>query len=202
MMSSVLATTHAQSWIAAWNAHDIDAILSHYADDIEFQADTVVSRWQRADGVLRGKRELREHSSEVSSLLRSSSLSWRRSLPALVAMPCCISVRTAIASSMSSSWTIRDTPNMCAPSTRGRSASRLVAPDQRATSTVGVCPMPANDAQPRLAASALRLLAGLAMPRQVAPASKASIAPQRPLNVPWWAASNRPLEPTASVHGE
>jgi ketosteroid isomerase-like protein len=26
----------AEDWIAAWNAHDLDRVLSHYADDIVF----------------------------------------------------------------------------------------------------------------------------------------------------------------------
>jgi hypothetical protein len=28
----------AHDWIAAWNAHDIDRIMSHYADDVEYQS--------------------------------------------------------------------------------------------------------------------------------------------------------------------
>ena len=52
---------HAESWIAAWNAHDLELILSHYADDVELQANTVARRWGREDGRLRGKEELRQH---------------------------------------------------------------------------------------------------------------------------------------------
>jgi hypothetical protein len=48
-------------WIDAWNAHDLDRILDHYAPDVEFEADTVIRRWQRPDGKLRGHAELREH---------------------------------------------------------------------------------------------------------------------------------------------
>jgi hypothetical protein len=55
------ATAAAEGWIAAWNAHDLNAILEHYAEDIVFRADTVVSRWGRPDGALRTKAELREH---------------------------------------------------------------------------------------------------------------------------------------------
>jgi hypothetical protein len=51
----------AESWIAAWNAHDLDAILEHYAEDVLFRVNTAVSRWKRADGALRNKAELREH---------------------------------------------------------------------------------------------------------------------------------------------
>ena len=55
------ATLHAESWIAAWNRRDLDAILAHYTDDVVFEASTVVRRFGRADGILRGKAELREH---------------------------------------------------------------------------------------------------------------------------------------------
>jgi hypothetical protein len=55
------AVHHARSWVAAWNAHDLELILSHYADDAELQANTVVRRWGREDGIIRGKAELRQH---------------------------------------------------------------------------------------------------------------------------------------------
>ena len=51
----------AEDWIAAWNARDLDAIMHHYADGIEFEADTVARRWNKPDGKLRGIGELREH---------------------------------------------------------------------------------------------------------------------------------------------
>jgi plasmid stabilization system protein ParE len=51
----------AEHWIAAWNDRDLDRIVSHYADAVEFEAATVVRRWQRSDGRLHGIAELREH---------------------------------------------------------------------------------------------------------------------------------------------
>ena len=30
------ADVFARSWISAWNAHDVDAITSHYRDDVEY----------------------------------------------------------------------------------------------------------------------------------------------------------------------
>jgi len=51
----------AEHWIAAWNAHDLDAIMSHYAADVEFEVATAVVRFNRADGKLHGASELREH---------------------------------------------------------------------------------------------------------------------------------------------
>ncbi|MEW9553303.1 nuclear transport factor 2 family protein [Nonomuraea sp. NPDC050783] len=53
--------THADAWLAAWNQHDLDAILACYAEDVDFVAPTVVRRWGRADGRLHGTAELRRH---------------------------------------------------------------------------------------------------------------------------------------------
>lgn len=51
----------AMSWIEAWNRHDLDAVMGHYAAGVVFQAPTVVRRWARPDGILRGDTVLREH---------------------------------------------------------------------------------------------------------------------------------------------
>jgi hypothetical protein len=52
---------HADAWLAAWQARDLDAIMACYADDVDFAASTVAHRWGRPDGRLRGKAELRRH---------------------------------------------------------------------------------------------------------------------------------------------
>ncbi len=52
---------HANQWLAAWNARDLDAVMACYSDDVDFAAPTVVTRWGRPDGRLRGKVELRHH---------------------------------------------------------------------------------------------------------------------------------------------
>jgi hypothetical protein len=50
-----------EDWIEAWNCKDLDRIMRHYAFSVVFEANTVVSRWNRPDGILRGADELREH---------------------------------------------------------------------------------------------------------------------------------------------
>jgi hypothetical protein len=55
------AREHADRWLAAWNARDLDAIMDCYAEDVDFVASTVVSRWDRPDGRLHGAAELRRH---------------------------------------------------------------------------------------------------------------------------------------------
>jgi len=48
-------------WIDSWNRRDLDGIMAHYADGVVFEANTVVTRWNRPDGRLHGAAELREH---------------------------------------------------------------------------------------------------------------------------------------------
>lgn len=52
---------HAQEWLAAWNAHDLERILEHYAEDVEFHSPFVVKLTGKAGGVLHGKTALREY---------------------------------------------------------------------------------------------------------------------------------------------
>jgi ketosteroid isomerase-like protein len=51
----------AEDWVAAWNARDLERILSHYAEDVVFFSPSVVTRYGEPTGVLRGKHALREH---------------------------------------------------------------------------------------------------------------------------------------------
>jgi ketosteroid isomerase-like protein len=51
----------AQDWCGAWNRRDLDAIMDHYSDDVEFSSPTVIKRWGIADGWLRGKAKVREN---------------------------------------------------------------------------------------------------------------------------------------------
>jgi hypothetical protein len=56
------ARERAQHWADAWNRRDLEAILEHYADDVEVCSPRVVDRCCGAkDGRLRGKSRLREY---------------------------------------------------------------------------------------------------------------------------------------------
>jgi len=61
MIDLAKAKEFATGWIAAWNRHDLDAILGHYADALEFTSPLVVERLGRADGTIRDKAELRAY---------------------------------------------------------------------------------------------------------------------------------------------
>ncbi|MGH6915312.1 MAG: YybH family protein, partial [Geminicoccales bacterium] len=58
-MNQQQAEEFAADWLAAWNAHDLERILSHYADPLEFTSPLVAERLGIADGTIRSKEELR-----------------------------------------------------------------------------------------------------------------------------------------------
>lgn len=53
--------SHAREWLAAWNAHDLDRILTHYAEDVEFFSPFIVKLTGNSAGMLRGKAALRDY---------------------------------------------------------------------------------------------------------------------------------------------
>jgi DNA-binding transcriptional MocR family regulator len=52
---------HADRWLEAWNAHDLDAILDLYAEEIDFASPTVAAFGGSVEGRLSGREELRAH---------------------------------------------------------------------------------------------------------------------------------------------
>lgn len=54
-MDKEFARHFADDWIAAWNAHDLDRILSHYTDDFEMNSPVIVQVAGEPSGRLKGK---------------------------------------------------------------------------------------------------------------------------------------------------
>ena len=54
-------TTQAQEWLSAWNAHDLERILAHYAEDVELTSPFVAKLTGQSDGIVRGKAALRDY---------------------------------------------------------------------------------------------------------------------------------------------
>ncbi|MEO6684319.1 MAG: nuclear transport factor 2 family protein [Dyadobacter sp.] len=48
-------------WIEAWNAHDLEKILSHYAEDIEFYSPIIKQLGTNEEGVIKDKITLRDY---------------------------------------------------------------------------------------------------------------------------------------------
>ena len=51
----------ANHWIAAWNAHDLDLIMSHYEDAVELTSPAAAELLGRSDGRVAGKANLRAY---------------------------------------------------------------------------------------------------------------------------------------------
>ncbi|MGH2834252.1 MAG: nuclear transport factor 2 family protein [Solirubrobacteraceae bacterium] len=51
----------ASEWIAAWNAHDLEAIMVLYSPDVAFQTPTIIDTLGIPDGRVQGAQALREH---------------------------------------------------------------------------------------------------------------------------------------------
>lgn len=61
MIDRAAGVRFAEEWIAAWNSHDLDRILSHYTDDFEFSSPLIVELMGEPSGTLRGKAAIRTY---------------------------------------------------------------------------------------------------------------------------------------------
>jgi len=60
-MNTIDFAAHAQDWIAAWNARDLERILTHYTEDVELISPIVAKLTDRTESSVRGKTALREY---------------------------------------------------------------------------------------------------------------------------------------------
>lgn len=60
-MGPEFAEELAADWERAWNAHDVEHILSHYTDDVVFQSPYIARRFGEPSGEIRGKEALRQY---------------------------------------------------------------------------------------------------------------------------------------------
>ena len=58
-MTPKSARLFAEEWIAAWNSHDLERVLSHYTDDFTMSSPKIVALMGDASGVLHGKDAIR-----------------------------------------------------------------------------------------------------------------------------------------------
>lgn len=54
-------TAFADAWVRAWNAHDVDAVLAHFRDDVVFTSPVAARLLPETGGVVRGKAAVREY---------------------------------------------------------------------------------------------------------------------------------------------
>jgi ketosteroid isomerase-like protein len=60
-MTQEQARAIALDWIEAWNSHDLNRIMEHYAEDVEFTTPFAVELLGDPAGTLRGKEQLRAY---------------------------------------------------------------------------------------------------------------------------------------------
>jgi ketosteroid isomerase-like protein len=63
-MESDFAQQFTDAWLDAWNTHDIEAILSHFHDDVVFSSPVAQQIVEDSGGYVRGKDELRAYWTE------------------------------------------------------------------------------------------------------------------------------------------
>src|SRR4051812_5407158 len=60
-MDDSQAQALAKHWIAAWNAHDLDAVLAHFHDDVVFHSPLIPQLVGEPSGTVKGQDALRAY---------------------------------------------------------------------------------------------------------------------------------------------
>jgi SnoaL-like domain len=61
MIDAAFAHRFAQAWVAAWNAHNLDEILSHYDEDFEMYSPVIAQLHLDPSGHLRGRSTVKSY---------------------------------------------------------------------------------------------------------------------------------------------
>lgn len=70
-MDAERAQAFAREWVKAWNDHDLEAILSHYAEDVVFHSPRIRMVTGKDVEFVRGKAELRAYWGAALERLRN-----------------------------------------------------------------------------------------------------------------------------------
>jgi hypothetical protein len=69
MLDKAFAEHFAAGWIAAWNSHDLDRVLSHYADDFEMSSPIITQIAGEPSGKLKGKKAIGAYWAKALALI-------------------------------------------------------------------------------------------------------------------------------------
>lgn len=61
MISIDQAQKFGQEWVKSWNSHDLERILSHYADDFQMTSPFIGTMMHESTGTLKGKEKVRAY---------------------------------------------------------------------------------------------------------------------------------------------
>jgi hypothetical protein len=65
MLTKEKAHEFADQWIAAWNDHDLESVLSHYTNDFEMTTPFIASITNESSGTLKGKSNVENYWSQA-----------------------------------------------------------------------------------------------------------------------------------------
>ncbi|GAB6139275.1 nuclear transport factor 2 family protein [Methylosoma difficile] len=68
MIDKTFAAQFAADWIGAWNQHDLERILAHYAEDFEMASPVIIKLADEPSGVLKGKPAVARYWSQALAL--------------------------------------------------------------------------------------------------------------------------------------
>jgi len=60
-MKPEFANKFSNEWIEAWNEHDLDKIMTHYAEDFEMSSPVIKKIMNVENGIIKGKKEVRTY---------------------------------------------------------------------------------------------------------------------------------------------
>ncbi|MFN8287104.1 MAG: nuclear transport factor 2 family protein [Chitinophagales bacterium] len=61
MLNNQQAFAFAEEWIASWNSHDLERILSHYTDDFVMETPLAAQLLPETNGIVTGKEAVRAY---------------------------------------------------------------------------------------------------------------------------------------------
>jgi hypothetical protein len=88
-MQQAAADTFAAEWIAAWNSHDLERILSHYADDVVVASPLMAGVLGPGHDRLRGKSALRAYWAPALDKFPDLHFVLHRTLPGVDSLVLC-----------------------------------------------------------------------------------------------------------------
>lgn len=68
-MDNSFAHQFARDWIEAWNSHDLERVLAHYADDFEMNSPYIVQIAGEPSGRLKGKEAVRAYWAKALAMI-------------------------------------------------------------------------------------------------------------------------------------
>lgn len=89
MLTQERARQIAIEWLESWNSHDIDRIMLHYAENIEFISPFAVKLLGAPDGTVRGKEALREYFSRGLAAYPDLQFHLHKILPGVRSVTIC-----------------------------------------------------------------------------------------------------------------